>query len=339
MNHQIRTGVIGVGNIGQHHARIYASLPGSHLVGIADIHPGRAQEIADRYQVPAYADFHTLLDQVEAVSVAAPTTLHHEIGLACLERGVHVLMEKPLAASVQQGHELAALAEQSQRVLQVGHVERFNPTFVELANVLADLKILAVEARRLSPFATRAADVSVVYDLMVHDLDLILNLIPTPLRSVDATGSCIRSLQPDHAMALLTFAGGQVASLSASKVTQHKVRQMAVTCAEAFVVADFLTRTVMVHRQSSADYFAQRGEVLYRQEGLIEQVYVPQIEPLYAEIQHFLACVREGHPPRVGSRQAIRVMTVADEIERRLQTSIDGGADAAFDVVKPEAAP
>jgi predicted dehydrogenase len=339
VNHQIRTGVIGVGNIGQHHARIYASLPGSHLVGIADTHSGRAQEIADRYQVPAYADFYTLLDQVEAVSVAAPTTLHHEIGLACLARGVHVLMEKPLAASVQQGHELAALAEQAQRVLQVGHVERFNPTFVELANVLTDLKILAVEARRLSPYATRAADVSVVYDLMVHDLDLILNLIPTPLHSVAATGSRIRSPQPDHAMALLTFAGGQVASLSASKVTQHKVRQMAVTCAEAFVVADFLTRTVMVHRQSSADYFAQRGEVLYRQEGLIEQVYVPQIEPLYAEIQHFLACVREGRPPRVGSRQAIRVMTVADEIERRLQASIDGGADGAFDAVKPEFAP
>jgi predicted dehydrogenase len=339
LNHQIRTGVIGVGNIGQHHARIYASLPGSQLVGIADIHPGRAQEIADRYQVPAHANFHTLLDQVEAVSVAAPTTLHHDIGLACLERGVHVLMEKPLAASVQQGHELAAQAERSQRVLQVGHVERFNPTFVELANVLADLQILAVEARRLSPFATRAADVSVVYDLMVHDLDLILNLIPAPLRSVDATGSRIRSAQPDHAMALLTFGGGQVASLSASKITQHKVRQMAVTCAEAFVVADFLTRTVMVHRQSSANYFAQRAEVLYRQEGLIEQVYVPQIEPLYAELQHFLVCVREGRPPRVGSREAIRVMTVADEIERRLLASIDGRSDTGFDSAAPEFAP
>lgn len=323
MNYQIRTGVIGVGNIGQHHARIYASLPGSQLAGIADIDASRAQDIAGRYQVPAYADYRTLLDQVDAVSVAAPTTLHHEIGLACLARGVHVLMEKPLAASVQQGHQLAAQAEQARLVLQVGHVERFNPTFVELANVLVDHQILAVEARRLSPFATRAADVSVVYDLMVHDLDLILTLIRAQLRTVSATGSRIRSSQPDHAMALLTFAGGQVASLSASKITQHKVRQMAVTCTDAFVVADFLTRTVMVHRQSSADYFAQRGEVLYRQEGLIEQVYVPQIEPLYAEIQHFLACVREGTQPRVGSSEAIRVMTVADEIEQRLWASID----------------
>ena len=323
MTPPIRTGVIGVGNIGQHHARIYASLPDSHLVGIADIHPGRAQEIADRYQVPAYTDYRALLDQVQAVSVAAPTTLHHEIGMACLEQGVHLLMEKPLAALMEQGHELVALASQANLVLQIGHVERFNPTFVELTNVLAEHQILAVDARRLSPFATRAADVSVVYDLMVHDLDLILTLIHAPLRSISATGNCIRSTQPDHAMALLTFAGGQVASLAASKITQHKVRQMAVTCAEAFVVADFLTRTVMVHRQSSADYFAQRGEVLYRQEGLIEQVYVPQIEPLYAELQHFLACVRAGRPPRVGGDEAIRVMAVADEVEQRLLASID----------------
>lgn len=318
MNPPLRTGVIGVGNIGQHHARIYASLPGSQLVGIADIDPGRMQGIADRYGVPAYADYRALLDQVQAVSVAAPTTLHHEIGRVCLEHGVHVLMEKPLAASVEQAHDLAALAGQAQLVLQVGHVERFNPTFVELANVLADHQILAVDARRLSPFASRAADVSVVYDLMVHDLDLILTLIPAPLRAVSATGSRVRSPQTDHAMALLTFDGGQMASVAASKITQHKVRQMAVTCAEAFVVADFLTRTVMVHRQSAADYFAQRGAVLYRQEGLIEQVYVPQIEPLFAEIQHFLACVREGRSPRVGSAEAIRVMTVADEIEQRL---------------------
>jgi virulence factor len=138
------------------------------------------------------------------------------------------------------------------------------------------------------------------------------------VRAIDAPGSRIRSPQPDHALALLSFDSGQVASLSASKITQHKVRQMAVTCVEAFVVADMLTRTVMIYRQSAADYFAQRGEVLYRQEGLIEQVYVPQIEPLYAEVQHFLACVRQGRQPLVGSADAIRVMLVADAIEDRV---------------------
>ena len=318
MNKQIRTGVIGVGNMGQHHARIYASLPGSTLIGVADTNTSRAEAIASRYDVRPFSDYQRLLDEVEAVTVAAPTTLHHQIGMECLRRGVHILMEKPLAASVVDAHALDDLAVPSGLVLQVGHVERFNPTFVELVNVLRDHQVLAVEARRLSPFATRAADVSVVYDLMVHDLDLILNLIDAPVRTIEATGSRIRSPQPDHALALLSFDTGQVASLAASKITQHKVRQMAITCAEAFVVADMLSRTVMIYRQSAADYFAQRGEVLYRQEGLIEQVYVPQIEPLYAEVQHFLSCVRERRQPLVGSTDAIRVMTVADVIEERV---------------------
>lgn len=315
MTKQIRTGVIGVGNMGQHHARVCATIPGSRLMGVADTDRQRAEAIAGRYEVPAYTDYRHLLDKVEAVCIAAPTTLHHEIGMTCLEHGVHALIEKPLASSMAEAQELAAAAERLHKVLLVGHVERFNPTFVELVNVLSDGQILGLEARRLSPFATRAADVSVVYDLMVHDLDLILTLVNAPLAQAQAIGGKLRSPQLDHVMAILNFANGQMASLTASKVTQHKVRQLSVTCADAFVVADFLTRTVMIYRQSAADYFAQRGEVLYRQEGLIEQVYVPPVEPLYAEIQHFLSCVRNGQRPQVGGADALRVMAVADRIE------------------------
>ena len=318
MNKQIRTAVIGVGNIGQHHARVYATMPGSRLVGVVDLDAARAQEIANRYEVPAYTDFREVFGLVDAVSIAAPTTLHHEIGLACLRAGIHVLLEKPLAASLAEGADLIAAAEQAGCALQVGHVERFNPTFVELANVLAQHQILALDARRLSPFASRAADVSVVYDLMVHDLDLILTLMPSPLTSVQAVGDRVRSPRLDQVTALLGFAHREMASVTASKVTQHKVRQLSATCSDAYVVADFLTRTVMIYRQSTADYFAQRSEVLYRQEGLIEQVYVPPVEPLYAEIQHFLSCVREGRPPRVGGTDALRVMTLADQIEAQV---------------------
>jgi predicted dehydrogenase len=324
LNKQIRTGVIGVGNMGQHHARVCATLPGSRLMGVADPDRQRAATIAARYEVHAYTDYRQLLDKVEAVCIAAPTTLHHEIGLACLEHGLHVLIEKPLASSAAEAQDLVTAAQRLAKVLQVGHVERFNPTFVELVNVLADLHILGLEARRLSPFATRAADVSVVYDLMVHDLDLILTLVNAPLAGAQAIGGKLRSPQLDHVMAILNFANGQVVSLTASKVTQHKVRQLSVTCAEAYVVADFLTRTVMIYRQSAADYFAQRGEVLYRQEGLIEQVYVPPVEPLYAEIQHFLTCVRDGRQPQVGGEDALRVMSVADRIEAEVIASLSG---------------
>ncbi len=322
MNKQIRTGVIGVGNMGQHHARVCATIPGSRLMGVADTDRQRAEAIAARYEVPAYTDYRQLLDKVEAVCIAAPTTLHHEIGMTCLEHGVHALIEKPLASSMAEAQDLASAAERLHKVLLVGHVERFNPTFVELVNVLAEGQILGLEARRLSPFATRAADVSVVYDLMVHDLDLILTLVNAPLAKAQAIGGKLRSPQLDHVMAILNFANGQMASLTASKVTQHKVRQLSVTCADAYVVADFLTRTVMIYRQSAADYFAQRGEVLYRQEGLIEQVYVPPVEPLYAEIQHFLSCVRNGHPPQVGGADALRVMAVADRIEAEVAASL-----------------
>jgi predicted dehydrogenase len=323
MNERIRTGVIGVGSMGQHHARIWASMPGSHFVGITDPNITQAKAVADHYNVPAYKDYHELLEEVEAVSIAAPTIFHHEIGLAFLAHRVHVLIEKPLAASLDEARALVQAAQEAQLVLQVGHVERFNPTFVELLNVLSRHDILAVEARRLSPFARRAADVSVVYDLMVHDLDLLLALVDEPLTAVQAVGRRARSPQLDHVIAFLTFANGQIASLSASKITQHKIRELTITCAEAFVVADLLARTVMVYRQSMADYFAKQDEVLYRQEGLIEQVYVPFVEPLYAELQHFLNCVLQGGEPRVGGAAALQVMALAETIEAQILTGLE----------------
>lgn len=323
MENLIRTGVIGVGNMGQHHARVWKTMPGSHFVGVTDQDEARAQEVANRHNVPVYKDYRTLLKDVEAVSIAAPTSLHREIGLACLAEGVHVLVEKPLATSSDEAQLLTQAAQEYGLVLQVGHVERFNPTFVELANVLAGHDIVALEAKRLSPFAARAADVSVVYDLMVHDLDLILTLIKVPLVNVQAVGRKVRSPQLDHVMAHLTFSDGRLASLTASKVTQHKIRQLSITCASAFVVADFLMRTVMVFRQETAGFFAQDGKVLYRQEGLIEQVHVPPIEPLYAELQHFLACIREGATPQVSGEVAQHVLTVADKIERQVLTGLE----------------
>ena len=322
-NTSIRTGVIGVGSMGRHHARIWAAMPGSHFVGVADPDVARARQIADRYGVPTYADYHDLLAQVEAVSIAAPTTLHRQIGLDCLAQGVHTLIEKPLAASVEEGRALVRAAQQGGLVLQVGHVERFNPTFVELSHVLDGREILGLNARRLSPFAARAADVSVVYDLIVHDLDLVLTLIGDRVEKVLALGRKVRSPQLDHVEVLLSFAGGPVVGLSASKVTQHKVRELTVACADAFVVADFLARTVMVYRQSAADYFTQRGKVLYRQEGIIEQVYVPPVEPLYAELQHFLACVRQGREPQVSGEASLQVLALANAIEKEALSNLE----------------
>jgi predicted dehydrogenase len=161
----------------------------------------------------------------------------------------------------------------------------------------------------------------VVYDLMVHDLDLILTLMSDRVIAAQAVGRRAQSPQLDHVMAFLTFADGRLASLSASKVTQHKIRQLTVTCAEAFIVADFLARTVMIYRQAASNYVAEQEKILYRQEGLIEQVYVPPLEPLYAELQHFLTCVRERQQPQVSGEDALRVMVLAETIEAQALAS------------------
>jgi virulence factor len=308
--------------MGRHHARIWSILPGSEFVGIADPDTDRAREIANRYDVPVYADFNELLTAVDAVSIAAPTTLHHQIGSDCIKQGVHLLVEKPLAATLSEAESLVTEAEEAGVTLQVGHIERFNPTFIELVNVLKNREILALDAKRLSPFTTRAADVSVVYDLMIHDLDLVLTLVGEKPTGVRAAGRNARSPRLDYVTAFLDFACGPVASLAASKVTQHKVRQLTATCDDSFVVADFLGRTVMVFREAAADYFAQKSEVLYRQEEIIEQVYVPPVEPLYAQLQHFLACIQNKREPDVGGKDGLQVMTLADSIESQALDSI-----------------
>ncbi|MEE8442265.1 MAG: Gfo/Idh/MocA family oxidoreductase, partial [Dehalococcoidia bacterium] len=184
----ISVGVIGVGAMGQHHARILASLPGVRLIGVADPDLDRAQSVASQYGVPASRDYREMLDQAQAFTIAAPTSLHHAIGMECIRHNAHILVEKPLAGTVPQATELTAAAAAAGTVLQVGHVERFNPTFSELAKVLANQRILALEARRLSPFVERAADVSAVFDLMVHDLDLLLDLVKSPVTSIQAVG-------------------------------------------------------------------------------------------------------------------------------------------------------
>ena len=312
----IAVGVIGVGSMGQHHARIMASLPGVRFAGIAEPDTQQAAAIASQHGVDAFEDYRHLLDTVDAVTIAAPTPLHHAIGTECLRHGVHVLMEKPLASDVVQAVDLAKAAQETGLVLQVGHVERFNPTFIELVKVLAKERLLALEARRLSPFVQRAADVSAVFDLMVHDIDLVLELVASPVADIQAMGIRARVPCMDHVSAHLLFDNGTVASLTASKISQQKVREITAICEGSVVQADLLARTVVVHRQATSDYRTENERVLYRQEGLVEQVYVPLVEPLYAELAHFVECVRSQQQPQVGAEDAIRVLELAEAIEQ-----------------------
>jgi predicted dehydrogenase len=319
----IRVGLIGVGNMGQHHARILSLLKDVEFIGISDINIDRGLEFASRYQAKFFEDYHDLIEHVDAVCIAVPTRQHYAVGLACLKAGVHVLIEKPIAATLTEAEALVNAAAESHCILQVGHIERFNPAFQQLYKVLQTEELLAVEAHRMSPYSNRANDVSVVLDLMIHDIDLIMELAGSPVVKLTAGGSRAEATNGylDYVTATLGFANGAIATLTASKVTHRKIRRIAAHCKNALVEANFLNNEILVHRQAPANYLHPHGQVLYQQDGVIEKVYIGTIEPLYAELEHFVHCVRGGQQPSVGGEQALKALRIASLIE---QMALDG---------------
>jgi len=325
----VRLGVIGVGNMGQHHTRILSLLKDVELIGVADINVERGIDTASKYRVQFFEDYRNLLPHVDAVCVAVPTRLHYDVGTTCLQAGVHVLVEKPIAASIAEAESLVNTAAKYQSILQVGHIERFNPAFQELSKVLKTEELLALEAHRMSPYSDRANDVSVVLDLMIHDIDLLLELAAAPVVKLTASGSrAADSGYLDYVTATLGFANGIVATLTSSKVTHRKLRQIAAHCKNSLTEADFLNNEILIHRQTTASCTTEHGQVLYRQDGLIEKVYTSNIEPLHAELEHFVSCVRGGNQPSVGGEQALKALRLASLIE---QMALEGQPCQALD--------
>lgn len=317
LHRPIRIGVIGVGNMGQHHTRVLSLLKDVELMGISDLNVERGLDTASKYRIRFFEDYHDLFPHVDAVCVAVPTRLHHRVGMDCLRAGVHVLIEKPIAASITEAESLVNAAAESHCILQVGHIERFNPAFQELSKVLATEELLAIEAHRMSPYSDRANDVSVVLDLMIHDIDLMLELAKSSVVKVTASGSrASDSGYLDYVTATLGFANGIVATLTSSKVTHRKIRRIAAHCKHSLTEADFLNNEILIHRQTTANCMTDYGQVLYRQDGLIEKVYTSNIEPLHAELEHFVNCVRGGENPSVGGEQALKALRLASAIEK-----------------------
>lgn len=312
----IRIGVIGVGNMGQHHTRVLSMLKDVELVGVADLNVERGLDTASKYRVRFFEDYRDLIEHVDAVCIAVPTRLHYAVGMTCLQAGIHVLIEKPIAASITEAESLVNVAAESHRILQVGHIERFNPAFQELSKILKTEELLALEADRMSPYSDRANDVSVVLDLMIHDIDLLLELAGSIVTKLTASGSrASDSGYLDYVTATLGFANGIVATLTASKVTHRKIRRIAAHCRHSLTEADFLNNEILIHRQTTANCLTDYGQVLYRQDGLIEKVYTSNIEPLHAELEHFVSCVRGGNQPSVGGEQALKALRLASLIE------------------------
>ncbi|MDM7953080.1 MAG: Gfo/Idh/MocA family oxidoreductase [Cyanobium sp. CZS 25K] len=312
----VRVGVIGIGNMGWHHARVLSLLRDAELVGVADPDEARGRLAVEQFDCRWFPTYEDLLGEVEAVCIAVPTLLHHRVGMACLQAGVHVLIEKPIAATQEEAADLIGAAESAGRLLQVGHIERFNPAFRELLRVVADEEVVVLEARRHSPNADRANDVSVVLDLMIHDIDLVLELAASPVVRLAAAGGRSSDGPIDYVNATLGFANGVVASLTASKMAHRKIRSLSAHCRSSLMETDFLNRNLRIHRRSHESVSADHGELLYRNDGFIEEVSTTSIEPLYAELEHFLQCVRGRETPAVDGLQASRALQLADLIER-----------------------
>ena len=319
----VKVGVIGIGNMGWHHARVLSLLKDAELIGVADPDQERGQLATNQFNCKWFSTYQELLTEVEAVCIAVPTLLHHKVGLDCLEAGKHVLIEKPIAASQEEAAELITSSNKGNCLLQVGHIERFNPAFRELTKVVANEEVVVLEARRHSPHPERANDVSVVLDLMIHDIDLVIELANSKVIRLAAVGGCSGDGPMDYVNATLGFQNGVVASLTASKMSHKKIRSLSAHCKQSLIETDFLNHNIHIHRKAHEWYSADHGELLYRNDGFIEEVSTTSIEPLYAELEHFLQCVRGKEKPAVGGLQASRALYLADLIEKAVSMPSD----------------
>jgi predicted dehydrogenase len=306
----LRTAVIGVGYLGRFHAQKYKELADSTLVGVVDSFATNAHKVASELGVLGMTDYRELFGQVDAVSIVVPTPLHFEIAEAFLEQGVHVLVEKPITETIEQAQRLIDLAKAKQCVLQVGHLERFNPAIQAAARMMGAPRF--IESHRLAPFKQRGTDVSVVLDLMIHDIDLIQELVKKPIVSIDAVGTQVFSQDIDIANARIRFEGGCVANTTASRVSLKQERKMRIFQDDAYLSVDLQQKVLsMVGKK-------QDGPVESPSQVEITEQSFEQGDALLAEISSFLNAVREGTAPVVTGEDGLRALSTAIQITQLL---------------------
>lgn len=306
---KLRVGVVGAGYLGQIHARIYAAMTDAELVGVVDVDPATASRVAASCGCAAYTRVEDLVGRVEAVSVVVPTVDHLAVARPFLERGVHMLMEKPLAPTHAEASELVSLAERAGVVFQVGHLERFNAGLMTLAQTIEDPRF--IEAHRLSTFVERATDVDVVIDLMIHDIDIVLSLIPSDIRSIAAAGTRVLTEHVDIANARLEFENGAVANVTASRVSNKKQRRLRVFSRQGYHALNYMDQQIDVVR-------AQPNPDGGRAQIVTESVAVEPRQPLDAELAHFVKTVQARGTPLVTGRMGLKALETALLVRERM---------------------
>jgi predicted dehydrogenase len=306
---RIKAGVLGVGKMGEYHVGILSENRDVDLQGISDVSEERGRVISERYEVPFFADFNQMLEQVDVAVVAVPTKLHHKIAMEVLNAGIHVLLEKPCSDNLEHAREMFSLADSKNLILHIGHVERFNGAVQELHKLVEDP--ILVECKRMGPFVERMKDDSVVLDTMIHDIDIILNLIDSKVARINVMGRSIFSEKDDVVSVQLEFENGCIAVILASRASQNKERTLSITQKDSYVILDYTDQEIYVHRQSSSDYMLTKDSLRYKQESLIERIFVHKDNPLKLEIQHFLDCVKNGTPRNVAVDNELYSLEIA----------------------------
>ncbi len=300
----LRIGIAGLGSIGKNHARILSELPDCHLAAVFDTNMETARHIAERYRTHAAASLEEFAGAIDAATIATPTPTHFSIAEKLLKAGKHLLVEKPITETTEDARKLVELSQQSGRILQVGHVERFNPVMSKLEELLTKPRF--IEVHRLSPYPHRSIEIGVVLDLMIHDLEIILHLVRSPVKSIDAIGVPVLSRGEDIANVRLHFDNGCVANITASRISPEKQRKIRVFQREGYV---------------SLDYQNQTGEICRLTAGgmVREEVEIEKDEPLKRELAAFVECARQGKQPKVSGFEGTAALELAAEITRRIE--------------------
>jgi len=318
---RIKIGVIGVGRMGTYHANVLSIL--NHyvdFVGVYDIDLDRARTIATKYNTVSYKKVDDLLSVADGVCIAVPTRAHYDVAKRALEAGVHTLVEKPIACSIEEATALIELAEKMGLVFQVGHVERFKGAVIELKKIVHNPYL--VEARRLSPWMNKDWDTGVVLDLMIHDIDIVLSLVKSEPVHIEAAGKIIKSKYEDVATAVLQFENGAIASITASRLSEIRLRRMTVSQKNGFILLDFESQDIDIHRRASASFYVFPSEITYKQEFIVEKVKVQKENALKEELLHFAKCIIGEEEPIVKGEDDIKTLEVTLRIIESINKKI-----------------
>jgi predicted dehydrogenase len=298
-----------VGHLGRHHARILAALPGIHLVGVVDTNRDRAEDVAAERSTKAFTDYRELVEGVDAVTIAAPTNVHLRIAEAFLQRGVHVLVEKPMTTTTAEADGLIQMARERNAILAIGHTERFNPAVAAAKAVIREPRF--IEVHRLGTFPDRSLDIDVVFDLMIHDLDIVLDIVGHDVTALEAVGVPVLTPRVDIANVRLRFAGGCIANLTASRISRDRVRKIRFFQRDAYVSIDYAAQEAEVWR-----LVPKAGQMPAIEGGKLD---VRSEEPLKRELEDFVEAVRDGRAPAVSGEQGRAALALAERVVERME--------------------